>query len=101
MNSYRDSSERAAAAAPPAESYLKKNLQPYGGYYTNQIPAHDPELTEVGPGTPMGEYMRRFWHPVCMSLELSDTPRFLKILGEELERLPLDMGHYSYPACQK
>ena len=28
--------------------------------------------------------MRRFWHPVCMSLELTDTPRFLKILGEEL-----------------
>lgn len=61
-----------------------KNLKPYSGYYSNRVPAHDPELTEVGPGTPMGEYMRRFWHPVCMSLELTDTPRFLKILGEEL-----------------
>lgn len=59
-------------------------LKPYGGYYTNKIPAHDPELTEVGPGTAMGEYMRRFWHPVCMSIELTDTPKFLKILGEEL-----------------
>ncbi len=61
-----------------------KKLIPFGGYYTNKVPAHDPELTEVGPGTPMGEYMRRFWHPVCMSIELTDTPRFLKILGEEL-----------------
>lgn len=61
-----------------------KKLIPYGGYYTNKVPDHDPELTEVGPGTPMGEYMRAFWHPVCMSMELTDTPRFLKILGEEL-----------------
>ena len=61
-----------------------KKLIPYGGYYTNRVPGHDPELTEVGPGTPTGEYMRRFWHPVCMSMELTDTPRFLKILGEEL-----------------
>ena len=61
-----------------------KKLVPFGGYFTNKVPGHDPELTEVGPGTPLGEYMRRFWHPVCMTLELTDTPRFLKILGEEL-----------------
>lgn len=63
---------------------VAKKLIPYGGYYTNRIPDHDPELTETGPGTPMGEYMRRFWHPVCLSMELTDTPRFLKILSEEL-----------------
>ena len=62
----------------------EKKLIPFGGYYTNREPGHDPELTEVGAGTPTGEYMRRFWHPVCMSLELTDTPRYLKILGEEL-----------------
>ena len=62
----------------------RRKAVPYGGYHTNTIPLHDPELTETGPGTPMGEYMRRFWHPVCMSLELTDTPRFLEILGEEL-----------------
>jgi phenylpropionate dioxygenase-like ring-hydroxylating dioxygenase large terminal subunit len=61
-----------------------KKLIPYGGYYTNRIAGHDPELTESGPGTPLGEYMRRFWHPVCMSMELTDTPRFLKIMSEEL-----------------
>ncbi|AQV96639.1 (2Fe-2S)-binding protein [Cupriavidus necator] len=63
---------------------VAKKLIPYGGYYANRVPDHDPELTETGPGTPMGEYMRRFWHPVCMSMELTDTPRFLKILNEEL-----------------
>ncbi|MDF3871413.1 Rieske 2Fe-2S domain-containing protein [Pseudomonas putida] len=63
---------------------VPKKLIAYGGYYTNSTPNHDPELTETGPGTPAGEYLRRFWHPVCMSLELTDTPRFLKIMGEEL-----------------
>lgn len=63
---------------------VPKKLIAYGGYYTNKTPDHDPELTETGPGTPAGEYLRRFWHPVCMSLELTDTPRFLKIMGEEL-----------------
>ncbi|MDP1683802.1 Rieske 2Fe-2S domain-containing protein [Hydrogenophaga sp.] len=73
-------SQRSTGTAAPVE----KKLIPYGGYHTNKIPGHDPELTEVGPGTPTGEYMRSFWQPVCMSMELTDTPHFLMILGEEL-----------------
>jgi len=63
---------------------LSKVVMPYSGYYKNQIPAHDPFLTETGPGTPTGDFMRRFWHPVCMSEELKEVPRFLMIMGEEL-----------------
>jgi nitrite reductase/ring-hydroxylating ferredoxin subunit len=69
---------------PSPETAAEKRLVPFGGYFSNRVPGHDPELTETGPGTPLGEYMRRFWHPVCMALELTDTPRFLKIMGEEL-----------------
>jgi len=58
--------------------------QPYGGYYQSRTPDYEPLLTETGQGTPMGEYMRRFWHPVCLSEELTDVPRYIKILGEEL-----------------
>ncbi|MGI4746785.1 MAG: Rieske 2Fe-2S domain-containing protein [Janthinobacterium lividum] len=65
-------------------SNVKKDLLPYSGYYSNSTAGHDPELTETGSGTRMGEYMRSFWHPVCMAIELTDTPRFLKIMGEEL-----------------
>ncbi len=81
MSEIKSDAELRPAATPRP---VKKNLQPYSGYYTSAVPPHDPELTETGPGTKMGEYMRAFWHPVCMSLELTDTPRFLKILGEEL-----------------
>jgi nitrite reductase/ring-hydroxylating ferredoxin subunit len=66
------------------DSPSKRKIGPYEGYRINTVPTHDPELTETGPGSPMGEYMRRFWHPICMSIELTDTPHYLKILGEEL-----------------
>ena len=56
----------------------------YGGYFHREIPEEDAELTHVGPGTPCGEYLRRFWQPVCFSDELKDLPLRLKILSEDL-----------------
>ena len=56
----------------------------YGGYFHRDVPHEDTELTHVGPGTPCGEYMRRFWQPVCFSDDLSDLPLKVRILGEDL-----------------
>jgi len=52
--------------------------------YGYEVPAEDPELTHVGPGTPMGELMRRYWQPICLSGELTDLPRKIRILCEDL-----------------
>ena len=41
-------------------------------------------MTHVGPNTPCGEYLRRFWQPVGYSDELTDLPKKLRILGEDL-----------------
>ena len=42
-------------------------------------------LMRVGPGTPMGELMRRYWHPVAAVAELDENPvKAVKILGESL-----------------
>lgn len=44
-------------------------------------------LTQVGPGTPMGELMRRYWHPIAASAELLDNPfrtKEVRLLGEDL-----------------
>ena len=56
----------------------------YGAYHHRQRPAEDEELTRVGPGTPCGEYLRCFWHPVILSGDLGDLPRRIRILGEDL-----------------
>jgi phenylpropionate dioxygenase-like ring-hydroxylating dioxygenase large terminal subunit len=56
----------------------------YSAYHHRHRPEEDTELTRVGPGTPCGEYLRRFWQPVILASELGDLPRPLRILGEDL-----------------
>lgn len=44
-------------------------------------------LTRTGPGTPMGELFRRFWHPVLLTEELPEpdgAPVRLRVLSEDL-----------------
>ena len=42
-------------------------------------------LTQVGPGTPMGELMRRYWQPIAAYAELSENPtKAIRLLGEDL-----------------
>ncbi|HVB81517.1 MAG TPA: Rieske 2Fe-2S domain-containing protein [Candidatus Binataceae bacterium] len=57
---------------------------PFGGYYQRDVPEEDREITHVSPGTPVGEYFRRFWLPVCMSTQLKDVPHKIRIMGEDL-----------------
>lgn len=57
---------------------------PYGGYLHNQVPSEDADLTHVGPGTPGGEWLRRFWHPVFVADQLQELPKAIRILGEDL-----------------
>jgi len=58
--------------------------QRFGAYYHREVPREDAELTHVEPGTPCGEYFRRFWQPVCFSDDLRDVPLRIEILGEKL-----------------
>jgi 5,5'-dehydrodivanillate O-demethylase len=43
-------------------------------------------LTRIGPGTPAGELLRRYWHPIAVARELTDEQptRCVRILGEDL-----------------
>ena len=56
----------------------------FNGYLKRDVPAHDAELTSTNAGTPMGEYMRLYWQPVCLSEELTDVPKAIRIMGEDL-----------------
>jgi len=47
-------------------------------------PEENERLTRVGPGTPAGEMLRRYWWPVWFSAETTDKPVPVRILGEDL-----------------
>jgi phthalate 4,5-dioxygenase oxygenase subunit len=42
------------------------------------------DIPHVGPGTPCGEWFRRYWLVVGTTRELYDIPQAVKVLGEEL-----------------
>ncbi|MBI67763.1 MAG: (2Fe-2S)-binding protein [Chloroflexi bacterium] len=43
------------------------------------------KLTQVGKGTPMGELMRQYWHPIGAAVDLQEKPtKPVRILGEDL-----------------
>src|SRR5690606_7937699 len=55
----------------------------YSGYHRHHAIA-DLELARVGPDTPGGEYLRKFWHPIELAGELKDRPLAVRVLGEDL-----------------
>jgi 5,5'-dehydrodivanillate O-demethylase len=46
--------------------------------------AENERLTKVGPGTPVGEVMRRYWWPVWFSDSVDTKPVPVRLLGEDL-----------------
>lgn len=74
-----------AAKGKPYSGYLQRDLQ-------NAAPS-DLEILRAGPGTPMGEYMRRYWQPVCLSQELTDVPKAIRIMNEDLVAFRDRSGH--------
>ena len=59
------------------------------------------ELTRVARGTPMGELLRRYWHPIGLSEDASETPRMVRALGEDLVLFRDRAGRCGllYPRC--
>ena len=65
---------------------LHRNLR-YGGYYRRKELMRlreDADLVRVGPDTPGGEYLRRFWHPIAVTSQVSAVPQLVRVLGEDL-----------------
>ena len=66
-----------------AEATQRKRSD-YGSAYGRPAPHPDYELAQVGPGTPCGELLRRYWQPVGVSADVTDRPQYVRILGEDL-----------------
>jgi phenylpropionate dioxygenase-like ring-hydroxylating dioxygenase large terminal subunit len=69
--------------------------------YDLKAPSYDARLTDVGRGTPMGELLRRYWHPVGIAADAGTTPRQVRILGEDLILFRDGSGRAGlvYPRC--
>ena len=45
---------------------MKSEALDTGTGYTRKAPTYNAGLTEVGRGKPMGELLRRYWHPIAL-----------------------------------
>ncbi len=72
-----------------------------GVAYGRKPPHSNDRLARVGPGTPCGEYMRRYWHPIGRSDEVTARPRKVRVLGEDLILFRDSKGRPGllYPRC--
>ena len=72
-----------------------------GTAYGRPAPSYRAELTLVGQGTPMGELLRRYWHPVGLASDATATPRKVRVLGEDLILFRDGAGKAGllYPRC--
>jgi phenylpropionate dioxygenase-like ring-hydroxylating dioxygenase large terminal subunit len=84
-----DNSSLSAAAAPTGSAYGRRPAT-YNAF-----------LAEVGPGTPCGEFMRRYWLPVALSEDATTRPRRVRLLGEDLVLFRDRAGRPGllYPRC--
>ncbi len=55
-----------------------------GSGYEQKPSTWNRDLTEVGRGAPMGELMRRYWHPIGLCSDAGATPKAVRALGEDL-----------------
>ena len=56
----------------------------FRGYKQAIIPGVDKILACTDSKTLCGEYLRCYWHPVALTSEVSEIPREIRILGEDL-----------------
>ncbi len=75
---------RGRKAARKTHSMTQRKIIGEDTAYAMPPSSHRKELTEVGRGTPMGELMRRYWHPVATIKDATSIPKRIRMLGEDL-----------------
>jgi len=71
-----------------------------GTAYGRPPPSYDATLVEVGPGTPGGEMLRRYWHPLAVAADVTTRPQKVRALAEDLILFRAGDGRpLLYPRC--
>jgi hypothetical protein len=57
----------------------------FQGYALNRLAGLEPDddITRIGPGTPAGEYLRRFWMPIALTNMVGELALRLRRMGED------------------
>jgi len=64
--------------------------------------AENERLTQIGPGTPMGNLLRRYWQVVGTEAELAKEPvQKVRILGEDLTLFRTEKGEIGRASCRE
>ncbi|MGL4316108.1 MAG: Rieske 2Fe-2S domain-containing protein [Pseudomonas sp.] len=81
---------------------LKMNPKPSNGSaYELREAAFDENLALTGKGTPSGEFLRRYWHPLTMSSKVRDLPVRVRALSEDMVLFRKPSGELGliHPRC--
>jgi phenylpropionate dioxygenase-like ring-hydroxylating dioxygenase large terminal subunit len=72
-----------------------------GSAYELDQSSSDHDLVAVAKGTPAGEMLRRYWHPIALASEVKDIPIPVRALGEDLILFRTPKGDLGlvYPRC--
>ena len=71
-----------------------------GTAYGRPRPSYDATLVEVEPGTPGGEMLRRYWHPLAVAADVTTRPQKVRALAEDLILFRAGDGRpLLYPRC--
>jgi len=75
--------------------------QDFRGYKQSEVPKIDEVLARTNIKTSCGEYLRRYWHPVALTSEVSEVPKEIRILGEDLVIFKTKKGNFGlvHKAC--
>src|SRR5207244_2721870 len=77
------SSARIARSMMAAVEEIRLGRFAAGG--TRMLTEENERLTRVGPGTPMGTLLRRYWHPIAVTSQfLKPGTKPVRVLGEDL-----------------
>src|SRR4029453_14376865 len=90
---------RSSLCHPPGlllDSAIQNESNERTGAYSMLSQEENELLTRVGPETPAGKLLRRYWHVVSAASELSDekTKKRVRILGEDLVLFRNQSGNY-------
>ena len=80
------------------KKFIKEDFR---GYKQSTVPKIDEVLAKTDPKMACGEYLRRYWHPVALTSEVSEIPREIRILGEDLVIFKTSKGNIGlvHKAC--